>query len=270
MYRSAPLFVSFQAFLPAYVLPGGVPVFLLKRHAAPIAVLLSASLLLFVVLQIYFPRARVLSALSGRINTYALPTFIIDAGHGGIDGGAVAADGTVEKGINLSIAFKLKTILTTLGYPIIMTRESDCLINDDGLTSVKSCKTSDIKNRLKILENAPNGILLSIHQNKYSAAKYSGTQVFYSPGNPESHYLATTLQNVVRQNVQPENTRVEKQSGSEIYLLYHATRPAVMIECGFISNPDELEKLKSDSYQQLIAYAVAVGVLQYLAVRTEQ
>jgi N-acetylmuramoyl-L-alanine amidase len=115
-----------------------------------------------------------------------LPVIVVDAGHGGIDGGASGADGTVEKDINLSIAKKLETILTSCGFQVIMTRREDDLISDPSLNTIRQRKQQDIFKRLKIAENNPKNVLVSIHQNHYSQSRYKGTQVFYSKNHPDS------------------------------------------------------------------------------------
>ena len=189
---------------------------------------------------------------------------LIDAGHGGIDPGAIGADGTVEKDINLGISQKLQAVLTLYGFETEMTRTGDFLISDDTAATIRQKKTSDLKKRLKMLEESDADMLISIHQNKYSVSKYSGAQVFYSKGNASSRELALILQNEIKSRLQNDNTRQIKPSGSEIYLLYKATKPAVMVECGFMSNQNELEKLKSEGYQNEMAMSVFSGIVKYL------
>jgi len=174
-------------------------------------------------------------------NALRTVTIIVDAGHGGMDGGATAADGTVEKDINLSIALKLRDMLDTAGYNVIMTRETDDDIADDSAKTVRQQKVSDIKNRMKIIEQTPDALFVSIHQNHYGGPSYSGAQVFYSKNNPESEKLAKAIQQDIRSLIQPQNQRAVKRTGTEIYLLYHAQSPAVMVECGFLSNAGDAE-----------------------------
>ncbi len=192
-------------------------------------------------------------------------TVIVDAGHGGEDGGAVAYDKkTVEKDINLAIALKLKDFLTVGGYKVIMTREDDRLICDDGLNTIKKRKTSDIKNRLKIVEDNPEAIFVSVHQNKFTQSKTSGAQVFFGRKNPESKLLAQEMQDMFRELLQPENGREVKKTGKEIYLLYHSEIPSVMVECGFLSNAEECEMLKLDEYQNKVAFTIYAGLSKYI------
>ncbi|MBP9989413.1 MAG: N-acetylmuramoyl-L-alanine amidase, partial [Ruminococcus sp.] len=183
--------------------------------------------------------------------------------HGGEDGGAVANDGSLEKDINLEIAKKLQNILNLYGVEVIMTRTSDISIYDDGITSIKKKKISDIHNRFKIIEENPNSLFVSIHQNKFQSEKQFGTQVFYSKNTASSKRLAQCIQESVVGSLQPENKRVVKPTGTEIYLLYHAHSTAVLVECGFVSNDEELSKLKDNDYQTAIAVSIANGIIKY-------
>lgn len=190
-------------------------------------------------------------------------TVIIDPGHGGFDGGTSAADGTVEKNINLQIALKLNEILNSMGINTVMTRTDDSATNDESAQTIRQKKVSDIINRLKIIEDYPDSVFISIHQNHFEQSKYSGAQVFYSKNNPDSKRLAECIRFNFVTVLQPENTREIKQSGSEIYLLHHSAAPSVMVECGFLSNAEETEKLKNEKYQQKLAFTVAMGIIDY-------
>lgn len=150
------------------------------------------------------------------------PTILIDAGHGGVDGGTVAKDGTVEKGINLEIALKLETIFRMMGFDTVMTRREDISIHDDSAKTIRQKKISDLHNRLKLINETPDCLFISIHQNSYPYPNNTGTQVFYSPNHPESQALAAAIQQSVIHLIQPQNTRKVKKSGTEIYLLYQA------------------------------------------------
>lgn len=192
------------------------------------------------------------------------PLIILDAGHGGQDGGAVAKDGTQEQYINLDITLKLNEILTKDGYRTLLTRTDDNSIHDADAKTVREQKVSDIHNRLKIVEANPGCLFVSIHQNYYTESQYCGAQVFYSPNAPESSHLAQCIQSSIVLSLQPENTRQIKESGSSIYILYHATEPAVLVECGFLSNPEETAKLNDESYRQQMAQAIADGIEKYI------
>lgn len=191
-------------------------------------------------------------------------TVIVDAGHGGDDGGAIGIDGTVEKDINLDIALKLEKILKFYGFNVIMTRTQDVMTCDDGLDSLRKRKISDIHNRFELMRKNPDAIFISVHQNKFEDSSQHGTQVFYSENDERSKELAEAIQTSVTLTLQRKNDRVVKKSGSGIYLLYHAKIPAVLVECGFISNSDEVKKLKDESYRMKLAILIADGLLKYL------
>ncbi len=192
------------------------------------------------------------------------PVIILDAGHGGEDGGAVGADGTVEQLLNLQITKYLEEQLTVFGIQTVMTRTTEDSIHNPDAATTRERKVSDIHNRMKIMETTQNAVFVSIHQNKFQSKSEWGTQVFYSPNTTASAELADCIQQSVIETLQPENTRVIKKSGSSIYLLYYAKKPAVLVECGFLSNPSELEKLKDEIYQKKIAFSIALGILEYL------
>ena len=189
-------------------------------------------------------------------------TVIIDAGHGGFDGGAVAPDGTIEKDINLNISLTLAKFLKQSGFRVIMTRESDVSTEDTESPQIASKKRNDLKNRLKLMGDYPDSVFVSIHLNKFTTSSAFGSQVFYSKGE-ESALLADFIQKSIINLIQPENTRVNKQATSSTYLLYNATVPAVLVECGFLSNAKELELLKQPDYQKKMAFSVYIGILEY-------
>lgn len=191
-------------------------------------------------------------------------TVVIDAGHGGIDGGASGVDGTVEKDINLSIAKKLEAQLKLLGIKTVMTRTTDTTTADPGKKTIKQTKTSDLKNRMKLVDETKNSVLISIHQNHYPQEKYAGMQVFYSPNNQASENLAQLIQSTTKDYIQPENDRPIKKGESNLYLLYSAKSPSVLVECGFMSNSQENKMLKDNEYQKKLAYCIAIAVNQYI------
>lgn len=197
------------------------------------------------------------------VNSFSenMPAIIIDAGHGGDDGGAVA-NGITEKVINLSISKKLRSIFKASGFNVIMTRSSDKMINTEGNT-LRERKVSDMKNRLNIFNNNDNNIVISIHQNKFSMEQYHGTQVFYSANNKNSALLAESIKNNVKALLQPDNNRETKIADKNIYLLYNSKACSVIVECGFISNINEAAKLKSESYQNELAFAIYTGVMEF-------
>lgn len=204
------------------------------------------------------------NAVDASAETLAACTVIIDPGHGGIDGGTTAADGTLEKTINLQIANKLEAVLNAMGIKTVMTRTDDNSIHDSSATTIREKKVSDIKNRLKIIEKTDNAVFVSIHQNHFGSSKYHGAQVFYSKNDPRSKTLAEAIRRQIIMTLQKENTREVKQSGTEIYLLYHSQAPSVMVECGFLSNEQETANLKDECYQQKLSFLIALGIIEYL------
>lgn len=191
-------------------------------------------------------------------------TIVIDAGHGGEDGGAVAGDGTLEKDINLSIATYLCQFLKNNDINIIMTRNNDIAIYDEGCSNIKEKKVSDMHNRLKIFNNNSVSMVVSIHQNKFEQSKYWGTQVFYSTNDSNSKLLAENIKKSITSMLQTENKRECKEATKSIYLLHNCQKPSVIVECGFLSNPDELAKLKTEEYQKQMAFSIFCGCMEYL------
>ena len=192
--------------------------------------------------------------------------FVIDAGHGGEDAGAIGSDGTLEKDLNLEIARLLKTIFELNGNQATLTRDRDTLLYDyygDLKDYTGQKKVYDLKNRLKIAEEKENSIYVGIHMNKFAQEKYSGLQVYYSPNNPLSYDLASNIKTTVKDNLQPQNQRPIKRADSSIYILNGAQIPAVLIECGFLSNQGELELLKSRDYQQALALNLFASLVKY-------
>ena len=216
----------------------------------------------FLVISIIFLNETKISSVSQLIeNKY--PVIIIDAGHGGGDGGAIGADGTNEKDINLEISLKLNDILTVMGYKTQMVRTTDISIHNENSITLREKKVSDIRNRAAIMEEYENCFYVSIHQNKYEDSRIWGAQTFYSPNDEASKTLAQFIQTSIATELQPDNKRKIKESGTSIYVLYNATKPAVMVECGFISNPNELSQLKTKEYQSKMAFSIMSGIINY-------
>lgn len=201
------------------------------------------------------------SALAGE----RIRTIVIDPGHGGEDGGATGVSRLMEKDINLDIALQLQKLLQVSGYRVVMTRTTDISINDDNLDTVRERKVSDLHNRLKIVEAQEDCILVSIHQNHFTSSRYSGAQMFYATKNSQSKVLAENIKARVVGLLQPENKRETKPATNSIYLLWNAKVPAVVVECGFLSNESEAEKLNNKLYRQQMAFAIYNGILDYYA-----
>lgn len=188
-------------------------------------------------------------------------TVVIDSGHGGRDSGKVSSDGILEKDLNLQIARLLKTELENEGITVIMTRE-----DDNGLyqESDSNKKVADMRARLAVIEGAECDIAVSIHQNSYSDPVVSGAQVFYYTTSEKGKALAETIQNRLVTEIDPGNHRLAKANDS-YFLLKETTVPLVIVECGFLSNPDEAQKLASAQYQEKLAHQIALAVIAYLS-----
>ncbi len=193
--------------------------------------------------------------------------FIIDAGHGGVDGGAVSCTGVYESNINLEIALRLNDLMHLLGYRTKMIRTTDISIYTSG-ESIAAKKSSDLKERVRIVNETENGILLSIHQNHFSDSFYSGGQMFY-PKTPESDILARNLQTAFIAALNPGSNRKAKPAEG-LYLMKHIEKTGVLIECGFLSNYEEEAKLRSSDYQKHICVVIASVCSQYLLDHTAQ
>lgn len=195
---------------------------------------------------------------AGHIVVDSMPIVIVDAGHGGFDGGTSSGD-LLEKELNLQIAKKLEMILLQEGIRVVMTRTEDEALTLDG----QSGKSEDLRARLAITQQYPGGTLVSIHINQFPISKYSGSQVFYPKGDEVSQRLAQLIQDSIRTGLQPDNGREIKPVSGEVYLLDRVDIPAVLIECGFISNAAEAALLQSETYQQSLAECIAKAVKSY-------
>ncbi len=200
--------------------------------------------------------------VSGNSESDAL--IILDAGHGGTDGGSSAADGTLESDINLEVTLKTDAILGLMGEQTLLVRDKDTDLSSDDAKTIAQKKISDIRNRVDLVNSYPNAILISIHQNTFPEEKYHGAQVFYSKiANSKS--LAELLQNNLRSYVDPSNQRNAKEISADVYLMNHIQVPGVLVECGFLTNPEEAAKLKTAEYQKQLAVTIATTVSNYLS-----
>ena len=190
-----------------------------------------------------------------------MPKILIDPGHGGQDGGAVC-NGVIEKDINLSISEDTFDLIRLLGFEAEMTRKDDSFVSDQG-KSVRDRKLNDMKARLEMYNSDENNVIISIHQNKFSDSKANGSQIFFSPNTEKSKLLAQSVKYSINSLLQTGNDRECKAAGKDIYLLKNTNRPAVIVECGFISNFTECQKLKNDDYQKQMSFAITTGLLDY-------
>lgn len=188
-------------------------------------------------------------------------TLIIDAGHGGIDGGATSCTGVLESNINLQISTRLNDLFHLLGYETRMIRNSDTSVYTQGNT-IASQKISDLKERVRIVNSTENAVLISVHQNTFSDQKYSGAQVFYAPTDG-SQSFAESLQTAMVSAVNPGSRRKAKKANG-VYLMEHIQCPGILVECGFLSNPVEEAMLRTKEYQQKLCCVIAATATGFL------
>lgn len=207
----------------------------------------------------------------GRLNSLVEPVMepdvlrrtaplILDAGHGGEDGGAVSITGVPESQINLAIVLKLRDVLGLYGVDPVVLRETDVSLHDDSANTLREKKRSDLKNRVAAIEEVEGGTLLSIHQNTYPGSRYHGAHVFYAP-TEGSQSLAEHFQSSIKAALQPDNERAVKRIPDTVYIMNHITCPAVLIECGFLTNPEEEALLRDEDYQRKLSAVVAAAWL---------
>lgn len=188
------------------------------------------------------------------------PCVVIDAGHGGDDPGKVGINGALEKDLNLKIARLVKQFLEADDIRVVMTREDGNGLYD---ASASNKKVQDMKRRIALIDEASPKVTVSIHQNSYPEEYVHGVQVFFYTGSTEGQKLAESIQNRIVETVDPDNKRQIKANDS-YYLLKKTGTPIVIVECGFLSNQAEADKLCTDLYQEKIAWAIHMGILQYL------
>ena len=230
------------------------------KLSAKAALLCGLAVELFVFVFFYSIGERPLTALSSA-KAGSRPLVLLDAGHGGEDGGACGEDGTLEKDVNVAITNALGDLLSFCGCRVSYTRTDDRSIGEGD--TVRERKVSDMHARLALYDAAD--LAISVHQNKFGSASCRGAQFFYGAVSPESRVLAETMRSQFVTLLQPDNTRELKPGGDNVFLLYKTVTPAVLAECGFLSNPDELCQLKTDAYRKSVAFALAAGILQYLS-----
>ncbi len=184
---------------------------------------------------------------------------ILDAGHGGIDGGATSCTGVLERTVNLEIAKRLDPLLHLMGYETVMTRQTPDSLATEGET-IRQQKRSDLRNRVDLINRYPHGILVSIHQNQFPDSKFFGPQVFYA-NTPGSEDLARKMQEQMTAVLAPGSNRTCKKADG-VYLMNHVACPAVLVECGFLSNPKEEALLREKGYQQKLCAVVASVLAQ--------
>lgn len=190
------------------------------------------------------------------------PTVVIDAGHGGEDGGAISISGAIESHINLAIALRMDQIFGLYGADCVLLRDRDISLHDASAQTLRQKKVSDLKNRVAIIQALNNPVVISIHQNTYTDSKYSGAQVFYANGELSKH-LAQFVQDSLRENIDLQNKRKAVAIPKTVYVMNHITCKAILVECGFLSNPQEDALLQTDEYQTKLAITLTGAYLNY-------
>ena len=226
------------------------------RCFSPLAVLI----LFVIIISVAVKPTREAFATAGKPVT--TPTVIIDAGHGGFDGGAVAPDGTKEKDLNLNISLKLQEILTLYGFDAILTRTTDAALGggkDSGTT-----KQNDLRTRVELMNSREDAVVVSIHQNKFQQSEVHGLQVFYNQNTQGAKALGEAIQNYVNENLQTDKPRIAKADTRHVQILEKSQNPTVIVECGFLSNPTDLENLKDEDYCYTLCFGIANGIINYM------
>ena len=234
----------------------------MKKHNRYLSLLPIYILVLTLFLLLAISGSRAVSVLSVNTPIKSTKIIVIDAGHGGVDGGATSCTDIPESQYNLEIAMKLNDLMHLLGINTRMIRETNCSVYREGETIAQK-KVSDLKERVRIVNNTENAFLVSIHQNYFSQSKYNGAQVFFAPSEG-SKEIALQLQNAFITYLNPGSKRSAKQANG-IYLMQNIDRPGVLIECGFLSNPKEAYLLSTPQYQQKLCAVIACTVSNALS-----
>ena len=209
---------------------------------------------------------RIIDNQEDTVATVTLPvtgkTIVLDAGHGYPDEGAESASGVTEASINLVITKKVQTLLEQSGCNVVLTRSDENGIYDLGASTIREKKVSDIKNRVKIGNESSADAFVSIHLNKIPQSQYYGWQAFFKSNNEESEILAKSIQEELNASIQKENKR-EALKITGKYIIEHVEIPIAIVECGFLSNPEEAKSLQQDEYQNKIAWGIYNGIMDY-------
>lgn len=234
--------------------------------------LINKKRIIFLTLAIFLPIGMFMFQTATNINTsktvatMATPvsskTIIVDAGHGGEDGGAVSDNGVSEAEINLKIALKLQQLLEQSGSNVVLTRSDNNAIYDVDKKTLREKKNSDIRNRVKIGNGSSADIFVSIHLNKIPENQYYGWQTFFKDGNEDGKRLATCIQNNLNETMQKENKRTPLKINN-VYIIKHVEIPTVIVECGFLSNSEEEKQLQQEEYQTKLAWGIYNGIMEY-------
>jgi N-acetylmuramoyl-L-alanine amidase len=217
--------------------------------------LLVFSLLSYNAQELFLPNAAIAT------DAGSLAVVVLDAGHGGIDGGTRGNSGVLEKDLNLRYALCLGELLSLLGYKVVYTRKDDSLVLKDGEDKYGMRKKCDLRNREMLMGEYADSCVVSIHMNAFPVSKYKGMQVYYA-NTEESRLLAQAIQQTVQRHLQTDNERVPKEADSSIYLLDGAKSPAVLVECGFLSNEEDEKNLSDESYQKRLCFLLLCAIMK--------
>lgn len=232
----------------------------MKKEYWPLVPIYSIICMAVLIVSLFISRtATVMAELKPLQNRHCI---IIDAGHGGVDGGATSCTGVLESGLNLEISLRLDDLMHLLGYNTKMVRTTDVSIYTQGET-ISSKKISDLKERVKLVNDTPYGILVSIHQNFFQESKYAGAQVFYGKSD-DSKSLAKLLQDNLKKTINIGSRRIEKKA-SGVYLMENIECTGILLECGFLSNPQEEEKLRDPNYQKQLCCVISASIAGFLS-----
>lgn len=226
----------------------------MKKKISYISLLPVNIAILTVVVLLAIVGNKVITVLAVNAPVTERKTFVIDAGHGGVDGGTTSCTGVLESQYNLEIALRLNDIMHLLGMDTLLIRDTDCSVYTEGDTIAQK-KISDLKERVRIVNSTENAVLISIHQNYFQDSRYHGAQVFFGPSNG-SEQFAAALQDALRKNLDPDNHRQIKKADG-IYLMQKIQCPGALIECGFLSNLAEEALLRNPEYQKNISAVIA-------------
>ncbi len=235
-----------------------------KRALAVFALLLSAFIMFYLLSTMFISMGfkSYEKAVFEQTNNESNCVIIIDPGHGGKDPGAVAND-LIEKDLNMDIAMRLCELLRDCGYDVVLTRNGDYLLYDENISG--SIKRQDLVNRVEFANLYPNSCYVAIHMNKYPAEYCKGLQTFYSNNNKLSNNLAENIQNSAVL-LQSDNKRVNKDGTDNIFVLENLKIPAVLVECGFLSNQEEANMLLKDEYKQALAFSIYYGIAEFMEI----
>lgn len=226
---------------------------IMKKHIAAVLIILIAFALAFFGIKKYESRQ---SFADGNIK------FVLDAGHGEPDGGTVGVNGTLEKDINMAIVEKLREILEGKGAEVILTRDGDSGLQDENLLTIRKMKISDMNKRREIVKDSGADLFISIHMNSFSDPNIHGLHIFYDKAHPMIEEVAKQIQDNIGE-VTGAQTHTVKTADERLFLMKNPPIPAILIECGFLSNPDEEQKLCDEKYQSKIAWAIASSLENY-------